>query len=128
MKKLFIILTLVLLLSACKKEEEVTLEYDDFMEITRWSDIGMQEQGLWFIYVYSEFCYACESIKEEILSFGEYISNQAPFYVVNHGTVEGLAPIDYHGVPTLFMLDDGEVISFFEGTSEIRNFLSTFKL
>ncbi|MFH5882300.1 MAG: hypothetical protein ACNA7U_04725 [Candidatus Izemoplasmataceae bacterium] len=128
MKKLLIIFTLVFLLASCKqKEEEIIYEYDDFYELTRWSDISMLEQGQWFIYVYSEFCYACEVIKQDILSFGDSIRTEAPFYVANHAIVEGLAPIDYRGTPTLFMMDNNEVITYFEGTSDILSFIATFQ-
>ena len=109
----------------------VERSYDEINEYRIfWSDIFHQVYPLYFVYLYSETCSHCKSIKDKMIEYG--VNQTRPIYFVESSPEHSLGEefdknepvydIDslvIRGYPTLLRLEENVVVNIAEGTREI---------
>ena len=144
--KRYYLLTL-LLLTGCQKNvvvEEPTvtpLDYDITIEDTiKWSDLFLQEEERYLVYVYSETCGYCKMIKQDVLSY--YLLNKDRMYFVCSSKDEvpfditkdipiGISTVEnlyLRGTPTMLEVENKCLSKVYEGSESIKNYIEENKI
>ncbi len=94
---------------------------DDF--VRSWTSVlSMQEEGTYFVYVYSDGCPACQQIRNEVLVFYRDQPNDIQLYYLDIDNVMGSpAPnLSVSSVPTIIVVRDGQHVDTLSGIPPIR--------
>lgn len=132
----------------CNKVEETTLNRSDFSFLSlpdeykeikkiNWPNIFEQEQSDYFAYVYSDTCYYCNKIKNQIIEFSQKFesfyfvefNDQIPIKSEYKNNI-GKSTIDelfIQGTPTLFVIQNKVIENCLCGYNEIANYISSYK-
>jgi len=124
MRKAMIILTLtlVVILSGCKKEKEY--EYDDFSDryLTSYESV-YEVEGKYVLYYFFEYCEDCNSIKQTILPFLDTYSD-LPFHLLSSTlATDDNVYSDFFVTPTIYVIEDGIIIDKYFGTPGVKEFI-----
>jgi hypothetical protein len=120
-----LLLSLVLILTGCAKEPTV-YEYRDFNQISNWDQVYGLEQGVFYIYIYSEYCIACDGIKQEVLTYfyESQKEEDTPVYLVNYYLVDNEPPFEFTHTPTLVVMEGDSVLSIIDSPESIRSYIN----
>ncbi len=144
MKKIIALLVAVTLgisLFGCSGDETTTttgLNYEMFNYISDYDEIFDRREGDYLVYIYSDTCSICDTIKDTVLEFADtYTGHMIYFFEVTYATTElkteflsyiGLNEILF-GTPSLVIVKDNsfETTSFsnyfFAGATDIPRVL-----
>ncbi|MFA5007411.1 MAG: thioredoxin family protein [Candidatus Izemoplasmatales bacterium] len=112
-------------------------DYDDFDYIEDYDEVFNRREGTYIVYLYSESCYTCNSIKDEVLAFaGAYADRTIYFLNVDNATATKetvfLTTLGKNevGTPTLLLIKDSGFDKnassryFFTGSSPILSIIN----
>lgn len=104
------------------------LDYDDFINhhASSYKNALTQTTDRYIEYYYSDTCSHCRRSKPDVL---EMFSNDPgmEFYLYNLSDLGGPVPIDgFLGTPTLYVIENGEIVEEYIGPNQIREFTKTF--
>lgn len=124
MKRLMIVLMLIFLLSACAEQEDKELDYDDFEHLTAWSEINGLEDGTIFVYYYSPYCSACQTIKQVVLEYADD-NHPIPLYLMvsDDYRSQGTPPTSIQSIPALLIYEGHQFDRMLSGSTVIRTYL-----
>ncbi|WP_158497943.1 thioredoxin family protein [Candidatus Izimaplasma bacterium HR1] len=107
--------------------KELLLDYDEFDEFSiDYFDTLTISDNLHFEYFYSPYCSHCEAIKQELLLFLDGLVN-IDFYLIDTSTADGVSKISsFRGTPSLFIVNDNEVVAEYVGSLDIPNFIENY--
>lgn len=112
----------IFMLSSCFT---TTYEYDDFSEHFLDSFASVYEQDdLYLVYFYSEYCSDCASVKQEVLGFlNDYETLE--FYLISESFADDQFEFeDFYVTPTVFIIEDNEIIESYLGSPAIKEFIN----
>ena len=126
MKKLILGVTIALtvLLSACGSK----LDYIDFEsnQVDSFLSAETINEDTYFIYYYSSNSDYSEDVKKDILNFINKF-DEANFYMLDVSVAEDSSTFDqYESVPTVLVIDNGDVYEKFESKSGIESFINKY--
>lgn len=145
MRKHYLTLCIVPLLLGCQDqkaivEEEVINEksYDNYYDLKiEWEDLFKQDEASYIVYIYSETCYYCNKIKNDIFNFID--KDFYPIYLINFNKdipvfnelecTIGATSIDnvwIGGTPNLIHIVNRHVFMNIAGAEKITNYLDLF--
>lgn len=104
-----------------------TLDYTDFSSrlITDINAQLTQPENTYYLYFFSPYCEACNSIKNEVLPKIELLVNDTLYMVeIIYGN-EVNTQIDVTHIPALVRIVDHEVDAVYEGTIEVMSVMNT---
>jgi thioredoxin-related protein len=119
-------------LTACTEEEtpDQTIDYNDFEEVGSFETALSKEEESYLLYFYSETCSICVNVKSDVLSFFDTNQELMKVYMMDVYNTEGnYRSIDLGegaelvGTPTLILVENGAVRSFFQGSVEIEQYM-----
>lgn len=127
MKKRLVFLALLLVLSGCTPKE-VIYDYDDFSSLSNWDQVHNLEQGYFYVYVYSEYCVACDNIKQQVLTYfyESQKEEDIPVYLVNYYLVDNEPPFDFTYTPTLVVMEGDSIVEIFDTQEGILDFIAGY--
>lgn len=140
MRKIFTLLFLFFTLESCRKpvNSQVFSSFSssEISEINRseinWVNLLEQSEEDYYAYIYSETCYYCKKIKEEIEEFSKV---KKTYYVLFNEDVpissergdligvDDISSLYILGTPTLFHIEDKKVKNCFIGFNEIQAYI-----
>ena len=123
-------------LISCSLSKEY--DYEDIKEYVVWHpNLSFNLSIDHFLYIYSSYCYHCNSIKQGILKFR--LEENLPIYfyefnndipiINNKEDMIGIADPDkigIVGVPSMFVIEDKKITAYLLGGDEILNYLENF--
>lgn len=127
MKKLVLLIFLTFFLVACDLTADSGLDYSDFLAITLTDtdDQLTQEEDLYYLYFFSPYCSACDSIKNEVL-YKITLLRIDRIYLVETLSGDAVATdISVTNIPTLVKVVDHQVEAYFVGTTQVKEELKT---
>jgi len=134
-----LLLVLAFSTTACQAETTTTagLDYDDFDYIEDYDEVFNRREGTYIVYLYSESCFNCGEIKEDVLAFAEAYSDRAMFFFNVDGATADLQNAfltalarTQVGTPSLILIKDNGFSTtassryFFSGASAILSILT----
>ncbi len=123
---LFLLAVIAIVTLACAQ----TLEYEDFEHIRNWDTdyepIEDKEDGIFFFYLYAEFCPACAEIKEDVFRFAHDSPRGFNTYFIDMTDIRGEWPINpgKSGVPRMLVIEDGELVDEVVGMFDIPELMA----
>lgn len=111
------------------KSKYFELDYSDFSQHieTSYNDVLNHSEEKYYEYFYSVYCSHCQHIKPEILDFFLHLNN-VDYVMYDVSKIEGYVPIDgFVGTPTLYVVENNEVIESYVGYVEILNFIENYE-
>jgi len=141
-KRLFLpILIFILAFSvvACQAETTTTagLDYGDFDYIEDYDEVFNRREGTYIVYLYSESCYNCGEIKEDVLAFADSYTDRTIFFFNVDGATADLQNAfltalgrTQVGTPTMILIKDKAFDTtassryYFEGISRILSIIT----
>jgi len=127
LKKLVLLIFLTFFLVACDLTADSGLDYSDFLAITLTDtdDQLTQEEDLYYLYFFSPYCSACDSIKNEVL-YKITLLRIDRIYLVETLSGDAVATdISVTNIPTLVKVVDHQVEAYFVGTTQVKEELKT---
>ncbi len=140
-QKLFLLVSMFSLIS-CSGEEvasessqtsEHTYEEVSYLQI-EWNDIFCVDEIYYLVYIYSEYCGHCNSMKNSIIDFA--LNPAKPLYFLKFSSeipvstnventigASDVSEVSILGTPTLLEIYDKKITSNIAGASEICEFL-----
>ncbi|MDP3130641.1 MAG: hypothetical protein Q8N15_04820 [Bacillota bacterium] len=140
-KRLFFPLFLLFLafsVTACAVETTTTdgLDYDDFDYIEDYDEVFNRREGTYIVYLYSESCYNCGEIKEDVFAFASTYADRTMFFFNVDGATSDLQNAflttlgrTQVGTPSLILIKNNAFSTtassryFFSGASAILSIL-----
>ena len=117
-------------------KQEINHTYDEIKDLKiYWNDIFKQPFNSYYVYLYSETCSHCNSIKNEMIEFAldaiekiYFISSSAEHVLREtidpFQRIESLDDLAIRGYPTLLKLEEKVVIKNIAGVKDIKRELS----
>ena len=138
MKKLIIYLTLILSLSSCGFKTNKIYDYQDVENLKiQWNEVFNLAKVDYFVYIYSQTCYYCVNIKQEIITFA--LSDKYPTYFIEYTDdieicydisktllKDNIDEICILGTPTLLDIQNNCLMNNIVGGQKIINFLENY--
>jgi thiol-disulfide isomerase/thioredoxin len=122
--KRMIFLISILFLAGCQTVEPLT--YDDVDHLQTWSEIDGVERGTVYVYYYSTYCSACQSISEQVLSYaGSHPDIPIYFMVSDDYRFQGSPPTTIKSIPSLLVFEDREFERMITGAQSVVNQLQS---
>ena len=128
MKK-FLIICLLLLLTACEEEENDGYDYEDLdnVQVTSYME-GETIEERYVLYYYSETCPACNNVKQEIIPF--FMDFELlDVYLLNVGDMMDVSLFtEFVGTPSLFVIDGSKnLYETYIGSDRVREFMDKYE-
>ena len=113
-----------------KTKQEITHSYDEVESLTIfWSEIFKQSESEYYVYLYSETCSHCNSIKDLMIEYA--LTQKTTIYFIKSSSehnlsdiastgVNNLSDLYIRGYPSLLKLKDKTVISNLAGVTPIK--------
>lgn len=128
--KLFLILAFSLTVYSCDKttttRSYLDVDYSDFVgqfiEDAE-EQLNMPEND-YYIYYYGPDCYACETVKAEVLDTLYRAKNVKVYLVTVTSSLDINPSSGVKGTPTIIRVTDNQVSEFHEGSTAIKNMLN----
>lgn len=138
-----ILFILAFSLSACAAETTTSagLDYDDFDYIEDYDEVFNRREGTYIVYLYSESCFNCGEIKEDVLAFAASYTDRAMFFFNVDGATADLQNAFLTtlartavGTPSLILIKDNAFSTtassryFFSGASAVLSILTDLEI
>ena len=128
MKK-FLIICLLLLLTACEEEENDGYDYEDLdnVQVTSYME-GETMEEKYVLYYYSETCPACNNVKQEVIPFFMDF-DLLEVYLLNVGEMMDVSLFtEFVGTPSLFVIDGAKnLYETYIGADRVREFMVEYE-
>ncbi len=130
MKRLILIIFLTILLTGCginTTTESAVKNYDDFSDlmITNADNQLTQNYSVYYLYYFQETCYACNQIKNEVLSKIELLENDVVFLIDVHGVDDIPESINVTHTPSIVKIVNHQVEYIKEGTTDVLEVINS---
>ena len=107
------------------------LDYDSFDQVTNFQQIHQQDEDEYFVYWYSESCYYCTQIKNQVMGFADSNNADVKVYMMDAANTDGYKQfvIDpatgepLGGTPAMIAVRNGEIVDIAPGYIEIPNLI-----
>lgn len=123
--------------TSCQEKTTLTYDYQDFpSHFLTWERVFEQLEPHYWIYVYSESCFYCQSAKQIVLSY--LAKNLQPFYLISysqevsvHPNVEltiGATEINnlwISGIPSIIVISQHVVCENIVGLEKVTNYVAS---
>ncbi len=99
---------------------------EDF--VRNWANITeVQEEGTYLVYVYADWCPACQQIRNDVLAFYRDEPSGINLYYLDVDNTVGSPPAQFGnaGVPTMIVVEDGQWVNQVSGIEPVRNLLQS---
>lgn len=131
--KFFLLILFSLTLSSCKGFiSQPSYEYEDVISrLIKPEEVFIYKEGEF--YFYNPFCHICESIKNDVINYSFY--RPAFYFIEKDKTIilksDGSTPLGVDsfssffivGYPSLVIISDFKIISYFSGSTEINKYI-----
>ncbi|OQX93259.1 MAG: hypothetical protein B6I17_03420 [Tenericutes bacterium 4572_104] len=141
MKRLILIIFLTIFLTGCNSLALInpsantattttntsTKNYDDFSDlmITNADEQLTQNYSVYYLYYFQEACYACNQIKNEVLSKIELLENDKIYLIDVHGVDDICESINVTHTPSIVKIVDHQVEYIKEGSTDVLEVLNS---